>query len=349
MQDRATWHRLERRARSSAPAIRSTSPSTATASSRCRRRAASATRATARCRSTPAGQLVTATATRCSATAGRSCSSRPTARSRSARTAPITVREGNSQADSQRGKLHSSASPIRSSCRRTATAPSTYAGDDAAGRRPRPPRSRRARSRNPTCARVVEMSRMIEITRSYTQIAAMLQQQSDLGQLGDRQARRRPELRRRLDHARAQHRRDRHDGHGAQRAGHRQQPRQHDAPPATSASGPNSRTCSTTTCSRVGTQTSAQGNILPVGIDLGSGVKTVGTPRLMTQGTLVQTERHARRRDPRRRLLQDPAARRHLRLYARRLVQDGRARAHRHRARQRGACRRSPSRQQHGR
>jgi flagellar basal-body rod protein FlgG len=41
--------------------------------------------------------------------------------------------------------------------------------------------------------------------------------------------------------------------------------------------------------SRIGTQTSAQGNILPVGIDLGSGVKTVGTPRLMTQGTLTQT------------------------------------------------------------
>jgi len=41
--------------------------------------------------------------------------------------------------------------------------------------------------------------------------------------------------------------------------------------------------------SRVGTQASAQGNILPVGIDLGSGVKTVGTARLMTQGTLVQT------------------------------------------------------------
>jgi flagellar basal-body rod protein FlgG len=41
--------------------------------------------------------------------------------------------------------------------------------------------------------------------------------------------------------------------------------------------------------SRIGTQTSAQGNILPVGIDLGGGVKTVGTPRLMTQGTLAQT------------------------------------------------------------
>jgi flagellar basal-body rod protein FlgG len=41
--------------------------------------------------------------------------------------------------------------------------------------------------------------------------------------------------------------------------------------------------------SRIGTQTSAQGNILPVGVDLGGGVKTVGTPRLMTQGTLAQT------------------------------------------------------------
>jgi flagellar basal-body rod protein FlgG len=40
---------------------------------------------------------------------------------------------------------------------------------------------------------------------------------------------------------------------------------------------------------RIGTQTSTQGNILPVGVDLGSGVKTVGTPRIMTQGTLSQT------------------------------------------------------------
>jgi len=40
---------------------------------------------------------------------------------------------------------------------------------------------------------------------------------------------------------------------------------------------------------RIGTQTSTQGTILPVGIDLGGGVKTVGTPRIMTQGTLSQT------------------------------------------------------------
>jgi flagellar basal-body rod protein FlgG len=40
---------------------------------------------------------------------------------------------------------------------------------------------------------------------------------------------------------------------------------------------------------RVGTQTSDQGNILPVGIELGSGVKTVGTPRVMGQGNIMPT------------------------------------------------------------
>lgn len=40
---------------------------------------------------------------------------------------------------------------------------------------------------------------------------------------------------------------------------------------------------------RVGSQTSDQGNLLPAGIELGSGVKAVGTPRLMTQGSLAQT------------------------------------------------------------
>jgi flagellar basal-body rod protein FlgG len=40
---------------------------------------------------------------------------------------------------------------------------------------------------------------------------------------------------------------------------------------------------------RVGAQASDQGTILPVGVDIGGGVKTVGTPRLMSQGTLAQT------------------------------------------------------------
>jgi flagellar basal-body rod protein FlgG len=42
---------------------------------------------------------------------------------------------------------------------------------------------------------------------------------------------------------------------------------------------------------RVGTQTSDQGTILPAGIELGSGVKTVGTPRVMSQGNLLPTSK----------------------------------------------------------
>src|SRR5262249_32617409 len=42
---------------------------------------------------------------------------------------------------------------------------------------------------------------------------------------------------------------------------------------------------------RGGTQTSTQGNILPAGLELGAGVKTVGTPRIMSQGNLLPTEK----------------------------------------------------------
>ena len=90
---------------------------------------------------------------------------------------------------------------------------------------------------------------------------------------------------------------------------------------------------------RVGTQTSDQGNILPAGIELGSGVKTVGTPRVMSQGTLLPTVEGIRRRDPRRRLLPDPAAGRPHRLHPRRLVRARRAGPHRHRAGLCGAAR----------
>lgn len=42
---------------------------------------------------------------------------------------------------------------------------------------------------------------------------------------------------------------------------------------------------------RVGTQTSDQGNILPVGIEIGSGVRTAGTPRVMSQGNMLPTSK----------------------------------------------------------
>jgi flagellar basal-body rod protein FlgG len=41
---------------------------------------------------------------------------------------------------------------------------------------------------------------------------------------------------------------------------------------------------------RVGTSTSESGNILPTGVQIGSGVRTAATPRIMSQGTLSSTE-----------------------------------------------------------
>jgi flagellar basal-body rod protein FlgG len=42
---------------------------------------------------------------------------------------------------------------------------------------------------------------------------------------------------------------------------------------------------------RVGMSTSDQGTRLPVGLDIGAGVKVVGTPRIMGQGSLLPTEK----------------------------------------------------------
>ncbi|MER2606639.1 MAG: flagellar basal-body rod protein FlgG [Siculibacillus sp.] len=42
---------------------------------------------------------------------------------------------------------------------------------------------------------------------------------------------------------------------------------------------------------RVGTSTSESGNILPTGVQIGSGVRAAATPRIMSQGTLSSTEK----------------------------------------------------------
>src|SRR5918998_296851 len=42
---------------------------------------------------------------------------------------------------------------------------------------------------------------------------------------------------------------------------------------------------------RVGTATSDQGTMVPAGVELGAGVKTVGTPRIMSQGSLLPTSK----------------------------------------------------------
>lgn len=43
--------------------------------------------------------------------------------------------------------------------------------------------------------------------------------------------------------------------------------------------------------SRAGSQTSDQGTLVPAGLDIGSGVRTVATPRVMSQGSVNVTER----------------------------------------------------------
>lgn len=42
---------------------------------------------------------------------------------------------------------------------------------------------------------------------------------------------------------------------------------------------------------RAGSTTSDQGSLVPVGIEIGTGVKTAGTPRVMSQGSVVPTEK----------------------------------------------------------
>lgn len=41
---------------------------------------------------------------------------------------------------------------------------------------------------------------------------------------------------------------------------------------------------------RAGSQTSSQGTLVPAGLEIGSGVRTVSTPRIMSQGSVNQTE-----------------------------------------------------------
>ena len=42
---------------------------------------------------------------------------------------------------------------------------------------------------------------------------------------------------------------------------------------------------------RAGSQTSDQGTLVPAGIEVGSGVRTVATPRIMSQGSVTASEK----------------------------------------------------------
>ena len=90
----------------------------------------------------------------------------------------ISVREGSSKADSGRGKLRLVAFANKQQLRKDGSGTFTAAN----GATPQPATKSgllQGSIEKSNVRGVVEMSRMIEITRSYTQIAAMLQQQGD--------------------------------------------------------------------------------------------------------------------------------------------------------------------------
>ena len=91
----------------------------------------------------------------------------------------ITVVEGNGRTDSLRGKLRLVSFADAQKLLKEGS--NLYTAGEGGARSPTSSRrSVRVSSRSPTSTRVAEMSRMIEVTRAYTQIATLLQQQSDL-------------------------------------------------------------------------------------------------------------------------------------------------------------------------
>jgi flagellar basal-body rod protein FlgF/flagellar basal-body rod protein FlgG len=93
----------------------------------------------------------------------------------------VSVREGTSTADTQRGKLRVVSFDDAQRMRLTKDGSGTFAAP--AGVTPQPETNVRVIQgavEKSNVRGVVEITRMIEITRSYTQLSAMLQQQSDM-------------------------------------------------------------------------------------------------------------------------------------------------------------------------
>ena len=92
----------------------------------------------------------------------------------------ISVREGNSKVDSARGKLRLVTFANPQQLQKDGSSTFNAAG----GAQPQPTATAgvvQGAVEKSNVRGVAEMSRMIEITRSYTQIASLLQQQNDLG------------------------------------------------------------------------------------------------------------------------------------------------------------------------
>jgi flagellar basal-body rod protein FlgF len=93
----------------------------------------------------------------------------------------ISVREGTSKSDSARGTLRLVAFESAQQLQKDGSSTFTTTGDA----QPQPTKASRVIQgsiEKSNVRGVVEMSRMIEITRAYTQLAAIMQQQTDQGQ-----------------------------------------------------------------------------------------------------------------------------------------------------------------------
>ena len=144
------------------------------------------------------GELVTAPATRCIGDSGPIVFQATDRDISITEDGTIKVREGISvNSDSPRGKLALVSFDQSAGCRRTAPRPSPRrtASTPQAGRKRHT--SLQGSIEKSNVRGVVEMTRMIEITRSYSEVAAMLQQQATCARSAIEQARRSSGLRRR--------------------------------------------------------------------------------------------------------------------------------------------------------
>ena len=124
----------------------------------------------------PQGQLVTPGGNPVLGTAARSCSSRPTTTSSSPPTAPSRCRKARRARIRSAASFASSASPTRrsSSSRATTSTPATARAQDVKST------IQQGFVEKSNVNSVMEMSHMVEVMRTYTNIANILQQQSDM-------------------------------------------------------------------------------------------------------------------------------------------------------------------------